>query len=1773
MLKLRRRHLLAGASAVAADAILQRSALAAWSGFAGASPPVILPPPTISNPILIYSAQPGSSHVTSGSPTTGAGTTLDCPAGNTVVVHINAQASGSVSTLSAAGNIFQKAVQMVNAGTHDCELWFVPNCAHIPAGTQFTATTVAGGTYTISGVCFFLGADTLDQTLAQEFNGTGYTMGPVTPTASVGIAFGGNTDGIPTSYTEDPNWTPLLGNPATSVPVVDFVWQIFNTQAPLSWTVSYNVSGAPAVIDAVIATFKLGGGPPGIGTGLVAPTSFLPVAGPNSIGLPTTQWHLTARPWTALAIPASSYLARAKAEASFWGTTLSPRGNVVDPYDGVEAQASNSASGNNEDRGKVVYAIGVLMSTGDTSLQAQGVTMMNAAISSYNNAAQATPGFFLPPMNLSIPLYTGRVSAAQITTWTGAAPGGFNVYYGSGVHGPNFATYDMNGVWDAHNVNNLSAFSTATTIIDNEWNNTQNGIVNTNDNPFNVYQDTNGPPDSLSIDVVGRVNLTALIANGYNGSTNLTIDTFTRAGALTALLTQDPTGQGAACGRQDAATWVDAGHQTIFEIMAQKFHASNSGLAQQFQRAAMLNWNGLNRWANPQHPGTFFTPKNHFNPASQIGYQGEYSFRYNLDIAFFNAVSYQNRIQNAVAEAPAPCEIGGFALRLDNQAGSHLNYGFGNAGGTSMQVALQGATVIDTNQFWTAAGIVRVGRVNWETQLGAFNGYSINGGQAVSFAPTWFNGSTWQRLANNAASVSGQFSTTFASPALVLAQIVWTAPGGTFTQNLTITPDGILIQTTATGFTAGNWGLTFPILTANGDVSPATWGATATNTTIPSGSVSGNAAIASAAWPGTNDSLNFLMLSANPTVFTAEASVQTAAGNITPLRSVNAGDTTHTVFVYPANNSDPTAASVQSSFVVTGQNTFTNSALGSSVTSSAATGTTYVGRTCCGGWDNSVSLSGGNLTFSAPCFFIAQLASGVVTAIEADRAVTATAQSNPPQLLAAYTPVSFGGGGNTLPTGLLQSTPASQLVFEYNQNGGAILNGDGTTSGYSSNGGYGLLQLWYNFPASQYYQFVVPAYSPAWPGGQANGLMICIDQIPIQADAGNQTNLNYYINFVTNPAPSQNYSYTAPVTAGWHSIQIKVSFINSSYTLAGISNNNTHVDRLNIIGTGTPLPAEPLPQTRNPALFPMSSYHWANTPFGANLQWLALSNPMCRVINANGASIFAAGASPTNWLGQASDPVWTLSGAGVAGVVGQLTFPGPEANTNYPVRMPAGIFPVPSGPTDGGLRFCDTTNPRYVYPSFGNLGFNDRIDTYGNMAPVDNYNLNHAQPQEWGAMATLLTAADLNSGAILHRLQGGLATYTGGLNVGYGHAAQTSKYSGLPWPGCSSDHDWGPQLTNRYGNPAPGPPYNCILGIPPNIAKPGGLNAATSMAWDCMQHYGMFLNISAGNANTPAISLLTESTIFGPPTHPLLTGINWGTIVPNLSIASMSTTSYVPPPPIIPGQGLGGGAPLVPLLPGLPQTGSATVSPGLQPFYPSFGRSPYSFPSSPVGIPIQCAHAAIGGAISSGTPSTMACNSNNVGVGSFVLVFLSLDRSDNSAVQFTGVTDNSTSAGAANIYTIIQPATGNVVNRCAIAFCPSTTRAIPSGTTWSTTLNPLFQCNIFYLGAYYRPAPPSGSTSLRASGATSTGSNVTTLSTALAGVQVGDLIIDIAMTSNYGEIIQPAGFGSLCPLPPVNIGFQVAAASGTVNVNPTWTNWSGPAALVAAAFANANIAT
>jgi hypothetical protein len=725
----------------------------------------------------------------------------------------------------------------------------------------------------------------------------------------------------------------------------------------------------------------------------------------------------------------------------------------------------------------------------------------------------------------------------------------------------------------------------------------------------------------------------------------------------------------------------------------------------------------------------------------------------------------------------------------------------------------------------------------------------------------------------------------------------------------------------------------------------------------------------------------------------------------------------------------------------------------------------------------------------------------------------------------------------TRPTGLIESTPLGDGGFtlqKWSASSGASANGDGTTgwTAGSVEGGWTILQRWWNCPEDQFYQFVIPAWASSFAGIPSNSLQIYIDQLMLPSDAGTIDNFNWFIQFVSNPAPSRDYSFTGPIRAGWHSVQIYMC--NACYTGTGAVNGQTHCDRLNIIATGIPLPAEPAGD-RDPIDFPLSSHHFLNTPFGTSATWLALDDPVAQTVNGTGGNgahiaINASAYSSSVWVGRSTDPVFSVSTSD------HTYLPTSPIDTPIPVRGPAGLYQS-LDTSDMNMAMIDATNPRYAYSGIG-ASVSGRTASFYRVAIRDNYNLNHAIPQSYGNMPGIIRVADLDSGTIQHRLLGGLG-FPAVLGVppsGYAPARQTSQWSGLPWPGCESDAEW--KSAGEYVNPS-GVPYASVGGIPPSEAKPGRLNAATSMMWDCLQNFGVFFNVTSGTY--PQITIYAEGSANG---HPLLSEIAWNSIVPHLSIMSN-------PAPIVAGDGFGGGAPKVPLLPGLRQG------------YPPISRAPYSFPPSPMGIPIGLAGSKIGIAL----PSGMAVGSATASIpaGSFVFVILSLDRA--AAVDFATVVDS-----AGNKYRIFQPPRSSSIWQPALAVCLSTSHPIVDGTTWTATLTSAATANYQFLGAYYRPAPPTGKTWVRASNTSSTASSAKTFSCALKEAQINDLIVALTYVSAYAEIADPVGMGSLCNVPPMTVSFQLATTSGPFTYGPAWNN-PAPAAVVVAAFANANTET
>jgi hypothetical protein len=105
------------------------------------------------------------------------------------------------------------------------------------------------------------------------------------------------------------------------------------------------------------------------------------------------------------------------------------------------------------------------------------------------------------------------------------------------------------------------------------------------------------------------------------------------------------------------------------------------------------------------------------------------------------AAAYQLR-QTHIPEHPAPSELGGYAITLDaTQAAA-----FANAGGMMLQVNTRGEVANPFPDYpdydnTTPLGVVRFGRIGWDTRLGPGDGQqNWTRNEGISFAPTFSEG-------------------------------------------------------------------------------------------------------------------------------------------------------------------------------------------------------------------------------------------------------------------------------------------------------------------------------------------------------------------------------------------------------------------------------------------------------------------------------------------------------------------------------------------------------------------------------------------------------------------------------------------------------------------------------------------------------------------------------------------------------------------------------------------------------------------------------------------------------------------------------------------------------------------------------------------------------------------------------------------------------------------------------------------------------------------------
>lgn len=695
---------------------------------------------------------------------------------------------------------------------------------------------------------------------------------------------------------------------------------------------------------------------------------------------PKVSFHLTARPWQPSEVSRDDYLQTVEELCQFAARHQDEQGAFVDPFLQREHQYATPY---------FAYAVGVLVDAGKASaLLPHGKRAMDYATGCFAEGADGIPEahgeFFLAPLAGALKHYAPHVDAATLARWSGRLrQARTKVLQDGGARSNNWRTYAMRGEWVRAQAG-LIPRDDARDFIEGAWlRGTQRERIA--GDHMNFYQDWSSDPQSHAVEAVGRVNLLALIAEGYDGpSAENDMAALVERGTRMSLLWQDPTGQCPPNGRTDNHVFNDVLYQLAYELLAERaWEQGDKQLAAQARRAAHLSFRSIGRWRRDEKPwrGSFYVTKNHFDPAERVGYQpaSQYS-NYNAAVMLHLAEAYENA-RTQIEEQPAPCEVGGYVVEADPGFGSLV----ANAGGMQLQINLRGDSVPKYGNYWTPLGLVRFSRVGWDSRLGPSDGVREKSsvGAAVSFAPTWKQGNRWVRLADVPQDYRGTWTTTFTHPLLIKGHVLYhsvTGAGGpTFRQEFVITPDGVL-TTLSCADTRAEFGLTVPLLENDGRPLE-------TVTEPP---------ILSTRYTETGDQQCFLCLDAGA-IATPEPSLRSSYGDLRPVRVTTADDRVG-VFVYPRTINEPPAAEVYESFRIEGN--------GFQSTLSRVDGTLYYGYSAAGGFGDSLDLDQDGtpeLRLSAACNFIAQLDSGRIAAIEVNRPVTAVVDKEEIELQ-AYKP-------------------------------------------------------------------------------------------------------------------------------------------------------------------------------------------------------------------------------------------------------------------------------------------------------------------------------------------------------------------------------------------------------------------------------------------------------------------------------------------------------------------------------------------------------------------------------------------------------------------------------------------------------------------------------------------------------------------------------------------------------------------------------------------------
>ncbi len=201
--------------------------------------------------------------------------------------------------------------------------------------------------------------------------------------------------------------------------------------------------------------------------------------------------------------------------------------------------------------------------------------------------------------------------------------------------------------------------------------------------------------------------MTGMLQRGYQ-------DAFYRdacwKGAWTSLLIQSPAGEMPTGYRSAQHIWNEAELAAVYETYAAQYaQAGRPAEAGAFKRGARLALASIKQWIRPD--GSGYIVKNRYPVEARHGYEG-YSVHanYNLLACSMLCAAWQQAVE-AIAEKPAPADVGGFVVQLPE-----FNMVVANAGGNYLQYMTR------RNGVYNPAGLVRIHLKGACPQLGYSDG-------------------------------------------------------------------------------------------------------------------------------------------------------------------------------------------------------------------------------------------------------------------------------------------------------------------------------------------------------------------------------------------------------------------------------------------------------------------------------------------------------------------------------------------------------------------------------------------------------------------------------------------------------------------------------------------------------------------------------------------------------------------------------------------------------------------------------------------------------------------------------------------------------------------------------------------------------------------------------------------------------------------------------------------------------------------------------------------